>query len=117
MKTFFKILSLLFTTFFIWAACVQWNDPDALLWYVIYGAAALASLLFFFDKLPFWGAIILFGIYLLGVFADWPSHFEGVKIGTGNIKNIEEGRESLGLLINSMVMLLYAFRIKKFIRK
>lgn len=113
MKVFFKVFSLLFFVFFTYAACVQWNDPDAIIWYVIYGVAALASILFFFNKLPFWISIFLFVIYLLGVFIDWPSQFEGVKIGEGDIKNIEEGRESLGLLITAFAMLVYAIRIRK----
>tara|TARA_R110002049_G_scaffold309155_1_gene517699 strand:+ start:15458 stop:15805 length:348 start_codon:yes stop_codon:yes gene_type:complete len=112
MKVFFKFFSFIFFVFFTYAVCVQWNDPDAVIWYVIYGIAALASIIFFFNKLPFWAGITLFVIYFLGVFIDWPSQFQGVKIGEGDIKNIEEGRESLGLLIAAIVMLVYAVRTR-----
>lgn len=113
MNTFFKILSLIFTLLFIWAAYMQYNDPDAYLWYAVYGSAALASLLFFFGKLPWRAAVVLFLAYLLGAIMDWPTRFEGVTIGRGDIKNVEEGREALGLLICGLLMLGYAWRAKK----
>jgi len=112
MKTVVKIIALLFTILFVWAAYVQHNDPDALMWYGIYGIAALASLLYVFGKLPYYVALLLFIAYLVGVVAFWPSEFEGVSLGTGDINNIEQGRESLGLLINALVMLIYAWQLK-----
>jgi hypothetical protein len=113
MKTLFKILSLIFTLLFLWAGYVQYNDPDAYLWYAIYGSAALASLLFFFGKLPWMAAMVLFVAYFVGAIMDWPARFEGVTIGEGDIKNVEEGREALGLLICALLMLGYAWRAKK----
>ena len=112
MKTIFKVLAIIFMLYFLWAAYVQNNDPDAILWYAIYGISAIVSLLFLFDKLPFVAAISLFVCFIGGVIFFWPTAFEGVTIGEGDIKNIEEGRESLGLLINAIVMLLFAWRIK-----
>lgn len=112
MKTFFKILAIFFSGVFLWAAYVQYNDPDAWLWYAIYGLAALASILFLLGKLRYWMAASLVVIYLFGAFFIWPENFQGVSIGEGDIVNIERGREALGLLIVSGVMLLYALRIK-----
>jgi len=112
MNKFFKFLSLIFTLLFIWAAYVQYNDPDALLWYAIYGVAAAASLFFYLGKFNLTGAIILSGIYLVGTFVIWPEKFEGVTIGNGDIVNIERARESLGLLIAAIVMLIYALRLR-----
>ena len=112
MKNPLKLLSLLFTLLFIWAAYVQYNDPDALLWYAIYGVAAVASLLFYLGKLSYTGAIILGGIYFAGTFVLWPDKFEGITIGNGDIVNIERGRESLGLLIVAIVMLVYASKLR-----
>ena len=108
----FKILSLVFTLLFIWAAYVQYNDPDALLWYAIYGVAAAASLFFYLGKLNVTAAVILSFIYLVSTFVMWPDQYEGVTIGNGDIENIERGRESLGLLIVALVMLLYAVRLR-----
>lgn len=112
MKNLFKLLSLVFTLLFIWAAYVQYNDPDALLWYAIYGVAAAASLFFYLGKLNSTVAIILSGIYFIGTVVLWPRKFEGITIGNGDIVNIERGRESLGLLIVAIVMLIYALRLR-----
>jgi len=112
MKNLFKLLSLIFTLLFIWAAYVQYNDPDALLWYAIYGVAAVASLFFYLGKLNSTVAIILSGIYFVGTVFLWPEKFEGITIGNGDIVNIERGRESLGLLIVAIVMLIYALRLR-----
>ena len=112
MQPFFKVFSIVFTILFLWAAYVQNNDPDALMWYAIYGLAALASILYYLKKLNLIATMVLFAGYLIGAFMLWPENFEGVTIGGGDIKNIELGRESLGLLITATVMLLYAWRIK-----
>jgi hypothetical protein len=116
MALFFKIFSLLFFFLFAWAAVLQWNDPDPYLWYFVYGVASIASLSFYFGKLPIVLSVLLFFVYLIGTILIWPEKFEGVSIGNGAIKNIEQGREALGLLIAAFVMLVYtirSFRIRK----
>lgn len=112
MKTFFKIIAFIFTIVFIWAAMLQNNDPDAVLWYAIYGVAALGSLVFAFGRLNFMVAAMLCLAYIIGGFLTWPETFEGFEIGTGDIVNIERGREAGGLLIVSAVFLMYALRIR-----
>ena len=112
MTTVFKILSLVFAALFLWAAYVQYNDPDALQWYFIYGVATLASILFYINKLNYLIALCLGGIYFVLAITTWPDSFEGVTIGQGDIVNIEKGREALGLLIVSAVMFAYAIRTK-----
>ncbi|MDT7827298.1 transmembrane 220 family protein [Pricia sp. S334] len=111
MKIFFKILAFVFGSLFVWSAVLQYNDPDALLWYGIYGLAALGSLLFVFGRLPFSAAIILCVAYLVGGIVSWPETFEGFEIGAGDIDNIERAREAGGLLIVSTAFLVYALRI------
>lgn len=112
MKTFFKFLAVIFTILFAWSAYLQNNDHDALLWYAIYGVAALGSLLFALDRLNFMAASFLCVAYLIGAFASWPETFEGFEIGEGDIVNIERGREASGLLIVSVLYLVYALRIR-----
>ena len=112
MRLFSKIFSAVFTILFVWAALLQYNDPDALVWYMIYGIAAVASFLFFLGKLNLLVPVVLTLAYLIGAWIFWPEQFEGVAIGMGNIDNIEHARESLGLMINALVMLFYAWRIK-----
>jgi len=110
MTLFFKLFSILFFFLFVWAAFLQWNDPDPYLWYFIYGMASVASLAFYLGKLPALLGVLLFLAYLIGAFFVWPEKFEGVSIGEGAIENIERGRESLGLLLASFVMLVYTVR-------
>jgi len=111
-KNIFKIIGIVFALLFVWAASVQYNDPDAIMWYVIYGSAALASFLFAFDRLVFSAAAILCVAYLVGTFLLWPDKFEGFTIGEGDIVNVERGREACGLLIIAIVMAIYALRIR-----
>lgn len=112
MNNAFKVLSLIFALLFLTAAVLQYNDPDALLWYALYGLAALISVLFFFGRASYLIVAVLCVGYLVGAFVAWPSTYEGVTIGSGDIVNIEKGREALGLFIVSGVMLIYALRIR-----
>ncbi|WP_350287014.1 transmembrane 220 family protein [uncultured Croceitalea sp.] len=108
MNKFLKVLAFIFSALFIYAAVVQYNDPDAVKWYAIYGMAALASILFAFDQLRLTWAIVLSVFYIGLTVFTWPEKFEGVTIGEGDIVNIERGREALGLLIAGVVMAVYA---------
>lgn len=112
MKKAFKLFAALFALLFLWAAVMQWNDPDAYVWYAIYGIPAVASGLFVFGKLPRGLAFLLSIAYLVGMVFAWPEHFEGFAIGGGDIINIERGREAFGLLITALVLLVYALRIR-----
>lgn len=112
-----KILAVLFTLLFLVFAGVQYNDPDPLIWYVIYGFAALVSLLYVAGRLPTWVAVTAGILFLVGGVFVWPAQFEGVTIGGGDIKNIEEGRESLGLFLTAVIMLVYALSLSKLRKK
>ncbi|TRZ42891.1 transmembrane 220 family protein [Robertkochia solimangrovi] len=112
MKPFFKILASIFALLFIVSAALQYNDPDPYFWYAIYLFAAVLCVLFIFGKLPFWLATLAAVGFIIGGIFAWPETFEGVQIGDGDIRNIEEGRESLGLFIIAFVMLLLALRIR-----
>lgn len=111
MNLFFKILAAVFTGLFIYAIAVQYNDPDATRWYLYYGVAALASVLFIFNQLRISWAAVLLGFYVFMMFQVWPEKFEGVTIGEGDIVNIERGREALGLAITAFAMLVYLLRM------
>lgn len=112
MSYFFKGIAILFAILCLWAAFLQWNDPDALLWYLIYGSGFLASAFFLFDRLPSVAAFAISVLYLIGSVYLWPERYEGLTIGAGNIDNIEKGRESFGVLILAVVMLVYGLRVK-----
>lgn len=98
-----KTLAILFGFAFLSFVAVQYNDPDPLLWMLVYGFAAVISFLAAFDKMPhrlLW--LVLIGFVAGGVYM-WPVEYEGVSIGAGDIKNIEEARESLGLFLGAVV--------------
>ena len=112
MNIFFRLVGFVFAVLFTWSAYVQNNDPDAIIWYLIYGFAALASILFTIKRLALVVAISLGLVALIGTVIQWPTTFEGFTIGKGEIENIERGREAFGLLIISVMMLVYALRIR-----
>ncbi len=112
MKNVFKLIASLFALLFLWAAFLQWNDPDAIVWFLIYGIPAVVSILFIFGRLSQGFAFLISIGYLVGMAFVWPEHFEGFTIGEGNILNIERGREAFGLLIIALVLLVYALRIR-----
>jgi hypothetical protein len=112
-----KISAIFWTLLFVVFAIFQINDPDAMVWMLIYGAAALLSLLVFLgkDSRPvLWIALIAF---LAGAFQLWPDTFEGILLKEDGsfTPAIEEARESLGLLIGgvSMGWHLFVMRAKK----
>ncbi len=111
MTLFFKVLGVLFSILFIWSAILQYNDPDPIQWIVYYGAAAMASILFVFNRLKLIWALLLFFFFLFKMYWTWPDKFEGLSIGEGDINNIERGREALGLGISAFAMLIYGCRL------
>ncbi|MDY7395797.1 transmembrane 220 family protein [Aureibaculum sp. 2210JD6-5] len=111
MRIFFKSLGIIFTILFLWSAYLQLNDPDPLLWIVVYLIAALASLLFALSKLNFLLASILALTYFIGAILNWPESFEGITFNDMSHKNIEEGREALGLLFCGLIFTIYGLRI------
>lgn len=94
-----KLLGFFFGLVYLSFAVLQYNDPDPAIWMVVYGAAALLCFMVAAGKITpaiLWSAAIF---YVVGAVFVWPERFEGVRIGGGDIKNIEEARESLGLLL------------------
>lgn len=113
METFFKIFAVVFALLFGYAIVVQFNDPDALKWILIYGVAAIASVLFLLKKLKSVIYFILMAFFLVLFVIYWPETYEGVQLDHGmKTVNIEEGRESLGSLIAAIVMLVYGLRTR-----
>jgi len=102
-----KTLALLFGPAYLTFIALQYNAPDPLIWRDTYGVAALLSFAAAFNKennKVLLAAIILFtlgGIYM------WPAKYEGLRVGSGHIKNIEEARESLGLFLCSLSCISY----------
>lgn len=100
-----KILALFFGLVFLSFVVVQYNDPDPIIWMIIYGIASAICFVAAYDKLPHALLYTFTVLFIIGGIYMWPAKFEGVSIGGGNIKNIEEARESLGLFLASFAFI------------
>ncbi len=110
MKALFNFLAIIFGILFIVSAALQYNDPDALIWMIIWGIAGVISLTFGLKGISFSIPLIAGVAALIGFFYTYPEEFEGFTIGVGEIKNVEEGREAFGLLIIAIVLLILGIR-------
>jgi hypothetical protein len=105
-----KISAGVWTLLFAVFAFYQSNDPDGMIWMLIYGAAALLSVLVLVDKISRPVLFIAMFAFLIGAFLLWPDSYEGLKLEEGMYtKNIELARESLGLLISAASMAWHLF--------
>lgn len=101
-------------------AFVQVNDPDPILWILIYGAMAAVSVMaifeFYIPKLM-WGLAVGYLIYIIILFPGLVEWFNSEDrsllfddIAKMQFPYIEESREFLGLVICLLVLALYHFR-------
>jgi hypothetical protein len=115
-----KYLSIFFALMFMAFAALQVNDPDPVLWILIYGVMAVVSVMAIFDyynrKLMI-GLAILFAVYMIILFpgvAEWFRQDDKSVLFDDVMKMeypyIEESREFLGLLICLVVLVAYFFR-------
>lgn len=107
-----KVISALFAVMFIYFVVVQYNDPDPEIWMPIYGLAVLASISIFINKAPHrYVFIVMAVVYFIGAIRQWPPIYEGVFWGEMKMRsiNIELARESLGLAIAGIAMLVLAW--------
>lgn len=111
-----QILPTLLGICFIVFAALQYNDPDAVPWIATYLAAAILSFLTAFNRISRAVLLLAFVAFAVGAVYFWPEQWEGLAIGGGDIQNIEEARESLGLALCSLTMLGYAFLSKSSVR-
>ena len=122
MRILNSILALMFLAF----AFVQINDPDPVVWILIYGAMATLAIMAIFEYYPrkfLVGILVLYLAYGLYTLIYHPGVLEWLKSDTkadifDDVKKmenlyIEESREFLGLVICISVLILYvafAFR-------
>lgn len=112
MNVFFKIFGWFFGLLCLVSAALQYNDPDPIAWILVYVLVAVVSFSFALNRIK---AIVPLFIGFFALFGTWyifPEKFQGFEIGQGDIKNIEEGREAVGLLIIALVMFIYAIWLK-----
>jgi hypothetical protein len=117
-----KILNLVLAVLFVVFASVQINDPDPVIWILIYGAMAVTCILAAFQR--YYLAVL---IILLVLFTGYSFvYFDGVRewlrsddksmlfddIAKMQYPYIEESREFLGLLICILVLIMHLFRAR-----
>lgn len=104
-----KTLSIVFGVVFILFAAVQYNDPDPQIWIPIYGFAVLACAMAYTGTGRPWFFALMAVIYLVAAAYQWPPVFHGFSFGEGmRDMNIEEARESGGLGICAIAMVIMA---------
>ena len=101
-----RIVALILGLVFILFAVFQFNDPDPMLWVPIYMVAATICVFTFFQKSTRILPLVAMVGYIIGAIWFWPAAWEGVALQDGmKTLNIENGRESLGMLICAVSMI------------
>lgn len=111
----FRAANLVWTLLFVYAAAVQYNDPDPFRWMFIYGAAALASARAALMQRPGWFLPTLVGSVAIGwgatllphVLAHPPPGEALVRYRMLNLE-VEGARELLGLSLTALWMAVLA---------
>lgn len=89
-----KITSAIMAVLFIAWAAFQYNDPDPFLWILVYGIAALVSVLFLIKRLPLALPVSFFAIGLI-----WALYLSTQITYEPPLIAIEEWREMMGLVV------------------
>ena len=112
---------------FLAFAFVQVNDPDPILWILIYGAMAVLSVMAIFE---YYVPIVLYllgvgyAVYLILLFPGMMDWFHSADrsllfddLAKMQYYYIEEAREFLGLMICEIVLLFYIFLARALAKK
>ncbi len=121
-----KVLNFTLAALFLLFAFVQVNDPDPLLWILIYGSMAVLAVLAMFKIYPRTVIIILlivlFGyslVYVPGV-REWLNQEDKSElfdnVAKMNHLYIEEAREFLGLWVCIIVLIFYFIQSRRVTR-
>lgn len=116
---YMKIISYVMALLFITAALVQYNDPDAFLWMVIYGAAAVITIFFILGKITsFVTTAATVATLVVAVTLGYEAFTEGFRftsLGTWQMENIaeEKAREAGGMVFITLWMLVMTFQLRK----
>lgn len=118
-----KILKGFFVLMFLGFAVIQYNDPDPLVWFVVYGSMTVVSAMAIWDRYPgqimiaMAGGFLLLSIMYFEGFLDWLNSADRMLLFSEPAKMelpyIEPAREFMGLLICEAVLILYFYQDKK----
>lgn len=119
-----KILNLLLAVVFLLFAFVQVNDPDPVVWILIYGLMAVACVMAAFQRYYPLAHVVLLVVYIAYSFVSVDGVIEWLQsddksmlfddIAKMQYPYIEESREFLGLMICVVVLIMHliTYRIK-----
>jgi hypothetical protein len=118
-----KIINLVLAVMFLLFAFVQINDPDPVVWILIYGAMAVVCILAAFGHYSrialalLFVAFVAYAIILVPGFNEWLRQHNKSALFDDIAKMehlyIEETREFLGLLICLIVLIVQLVRSRK----
>jgi Transmembrane family 220, helix len=122
-----RIVNFLLAAMFLVFAFVQINDPDPVIWILIYGVMAVLSIMAifeFYQRKFLIGLLVLFiaysFVYIPGL-VEWLRHDNKADLFNDVAKMehlyIEESREFLGLVICIGVLVFYLYRSRKVSKK
>ncbi len=122
MQIGFKIAQGLLAAYFLFAAAVQYNDPDPVHWMLLYLASAISCIMALLgrDRLPL--LYVLIGMALIEMAITGEGFVTWLRIGKENLITskmsaekpyIELGREFLGAAISLAVAAWLAFRLTR----
>lgn len=112
---FYRLRSVflaLLALYFLFAAAVQYNDPDPLHWMALYGLSAASCFLVLFGKHWPWLFWLMLGMSLSEILIALDGFFQWLSLGAQNLISspmsqdrpwIEQSREFLGALISAVV--------------
>lgn len=115
----FSFFSILLCAYFLFAAGVQYNDPDPLHWAVLYLVSAFTCVLAAMGKKNLPLLHILIGMALIEIAITGDGFINWLRFGEENLITakmtqekpyIELGREFLGALISLVVAIWFTFR-------
>jgi hypothetical protein len=117
-----KVLNLVLTVMFLLFAFVQINDPDPVVWILIYGSLAVTCVLaafgYYYNKVLI-AMIIILSAYSVVFFSgvrEWLRSDDKAMLFDNIAKMqhlyIEESREFLGLMICILVLTLHLVRAR-----
>jgi hypothetical protein len=119
-----KIVNLVLAVMFLAFAFVQINDPDPVLWILIYGAMAVICVMAAFNYYRTWAMFFLLGAFTIYAFLLLPGMREWLAqedrsmlfddIAKMQHPYVEESREFLGLMICMVVLVVQLIRSRAF---
>ena len=118
-----RILNFILAAMFLVFAFVQINDPDPLLWILIYGSMAVLAVLAMFNIYPKRVILVLTVLFVAYSLVYFPGVQEWLRqddqsdlfdnVAKMNHLYIEEAREFLGLWICIAVLIFYYIRSRR----